>query len=233
MKKILKRLVSLMLAAAIVLLAVPAQVQAEEKKPYMKRLNVKWDLKPDKEVTFQSYWTGIGYLDGTVKLTDYKITDAKKKGYKKLTFIYDGTSLKKTPSNQQIHAIVNSPDFQKYWDVGGAMQYAVVDYTTGRSLEADNNRNVTVKYKELAGTTDTTYNDSDGCWIMGSRWREKVTVTYPDDYKGLCIVVGGTTKERIVDKGFDNDFYNGNGKFGKTSMVSSKNNKVAHVMRVK
>lgn len=52
----------------------------------MKRMNLSWDLKPGKKVTFQTYWAGIGYKDGLVTLKEYKITDAEQDGYKKLTF---------------------------------------------------------------------------------------------------------------------------------------------------
>lgn len=225
MKNNLKKMVSLTLAAILILLLCPARVQAEEKKPYMKRLNISWDLEPDKEIDFQQYTPGKGYLDSSVTLKNYKIVDAKKEGYKKLTFTVIMHPFKNGLSNQDIHDIANT----KY-DIRGGHYYTLVDYTTGRCLEADNNRDVTVK--DSGWYDEKKFVDSHGCYITIES-KVKVTVTYPADYKGLCLVAGGYAERHITHRSVDDQFYDGAVKLGKSGLVSSKNKKAAHAMRVK
>jgi hypothetical protein len=57
-----------------------------------------------------------------------------------------------------------------------------------------------------------------------------VKVTYPKDYRGLCIGIGGSTA--LQDTANDTKFWNGKAAFGKTSYYSKKDKSVAHFMRV-
>lgn len=210
-------------------------VRAEENRPYMKRLNVSWDLKPDKKIMFQSYWAGVGYKDAAVTLKNYKITDAEEDGYKKLTFSIVVEDVKNGFRPKEVHKLLESDEWEKYEDTGGYYNITLVDYTTGRCLEnATNNRNVTAEISDAKQIGEIRYKDDDGCSLTCYKktvW--KAAVTYPQDYQGLCIVAGGANKN-IFQYDFDYDaYYAGNIKFGKSVFYSSLNKKVAHAMRVK
>lgn len=58
----------------------------------------------------------------------------------------------------------------------------------------------------------------------------KVKVTYPKDYKGLCIGIGGSAA--LQNTANDTKFWKGKAAFGKTSYYSKKDKSVAHFMRV-
>lgn len=121
--------------------------------------------------------------------------------------------------------------YTDYGTFGGGFYYTVVDYKTGKSLEGDNDKDVTVtdngwkhlKYNKKKGT--------DGAWIsFASKTTVKVKIIYPEDYKGLCIGVGGYT---TVDTNVDS-YWAGNKKFSKTTKLYSKKDKsYAHFKRVK
>lgn len=234
MKKIAKKLVSLLLAASVVLLALPAQMQAAE-KPYMKRLNVSWDLKPGKEITYQSYWAGLGYRDASVVLKNYKITDASKNGYKKLSFTVVFNPNLKDFTSQELHAMIKSEMNTTYGSLGGWWYCTMVDYTTGKSLEVKNNKNVTTKFSAWKKSDKKVFSDSDGCSMnLYKTIKATVTVTYPADYKGLCLAVGGGTQKTITNSSVNDKFWEDGStlKFGKTNFISIINKKVAHAMRV-
>lgn len=234
----MKRLTKTIILAVTILMAIaPLQTQAST-KPYMEKLNLSWDLEPDKEITFQTKYGIIGYRDQTVEIKNYKIEDAKKENYKKLTF----TAVYK------IDPKMTNNEFQKYFHKGaekyngtndfatrmkGMRFVAIVDYMTGENLEYEHNdKNVTVKNGEWKWNKLKTYKDSHGCWWETNiDSKIKVSVTYPKDYKNLCIVVGGSSK--YDENPTDEQFWNGNIKFGKTTYVSSKNKKISHAMLVK
>lgn len=208
-------------------------MQAKNKKPYMKKLDISWDLKPDKKVTFQSYREALGYRDHTITIKNYNV---KKKGaYKKLSFsvVVDAHVL----SQQEVHDIyawreemVNDIGFY-VGTTGIPCYYTLVDYSTGKCLESKNDKNVVVKATgwEMRGLQIC--NDSDGCSLMEPKGSQvkKVTVIYPADYKDLCIVAGGYSE----DGDSNDDFWEGKVKFGKTTMISPQNSRLAHAMRVK
>ncbi len=232
MKKIQKKCLVLLLACILVFQAAP--VQAQTQKPYMKRMNLSWDLKPGKKVTFQTYWAGIGYKDGLVTLKDYKITDAEQDGYKKLTFtvVFEEDQAGFRP--KEVHKLLESDIWEKYEDTGGYYNVTLVDYTTGRCLEnMSNNRDVTAEISDAVQTGEKEYKDSDGCSLTcykKTTW--KAAVTYPENYQGLCIVAGGANKN-VFDSAFDYDgYYAGDVKFGKSVFYSMLNKKVAHAIRV-
>ncbi len=121
-----------------------------------------------------------------------------------------------------------------YDTVGGAFHCTLVDLATGKCLERENGRDVTVKFSDWDLTKRKTYKGSDGSWIKRyGMAKVHVSVVYPADYKGLCIAAGGCTQREFQNPSFNRAFYSGNKKFGKTSYVSILNRKVTHVMRVK
>lgn len=228
-----KSLFALLLAVIYMCGAVPVQAQAQ--KPYMKKLNVSWDLESGKNVVYQTYWAGVGYKEGIVALKNYEVTDAEEEGYQRLTFQVVFQERKGGFTPKEVHKLLQSDQYDKYEDTGGYLNVTLVDYTTGRCLESTpNSRNVTAEISDGIQTGEIKYKDSDGCSLICYKktvW--KAAVTYPKDYKGLCIVVGGAN-QNVFDSDFDYEgYYDGDVKFGKSVFYSMINKKVAHVMRVK
>ena len=75
------------------------------------------------------------------------------------------------------------------------------------------------------------YFDKDGAsYIYVYNTSVKLKITYPQNYKGLRIVAGGSTN--LTKTKNDTKFFNGKAVFGKTSYYSKKDRFVAHLMRV-
>lgn len=250
-----KKLLSLVLTAALAVTGVVSsvgtvdKVQAESKE-YMKKLDLKWDLKKNKNLTFtQNFGKGIN-KKYSLKMTGFKVTNASKEGYKKLTVSFTITR-KWNPTKNDIQKIFNR------WDKVGAdylpngFYYTVADYDTGVSLEGKNSYHVKVKslknkqhgVKKYYGTgTKKNY------WIKLEKSCDvKFEVTYPEDYKGLCIGIGGsngyskTVEYEVKKEGFsgtaygelDELYFEGNKSypFGKTS-IYKQGKKNSHWLRV-
>lgn len=227
MKKIREKICAVILAAATILTCVVNPIQAEAATKSLKDLNISWDLKNDKDVTFKTKIGGMGMQEEKVRISDYKITDASKKGYKKLTFkvIYNYNT---DWSQEQIHACNNTDE-----GFGANDYYTVVDYKTGTCLENKNKYNVTVKKIGDWQYSNRVIKVADcGCWIRMSGTQEcKISVTYPKEYKNLCILVGGSTK--TTDTSNNNKFWNAKTTFDKTTYYSQKDSSVCHGVRVK
>lgn len=231
MKKHFSKVITGILAAVLLLSAVPAPIQAAS-TPNMKAAKVSWDLKADKQLTFQSYWAGVGYKNHKVLVKNMKISDAKKKGYKKLTFsmVMDSPEIKQS----EVHKICTS-DYAQYVGIGGDVFYTLTDYKTGQCLEVENDKNVTVTATEFKNIKKKTLTDKDGCtlWYYRNAVIKNVTVVYPEDYKDLCLIVGGHSKSIMDNPSKDDSFWEGSGKFSKTSMNNVSGKKIAHAMRIK
>lgn len=235
MKKIIKKLASLLLAASVMLPAMPAQIQAAE-QPYMKSLNVSWDLEPEKEITYQSYWAGLGYRDASAILKNYKITDADKDGYKKLTFTAVFAPNLNDFTAEEVHAMIKSKLNAEYKTLGGWWYCTMIDYSVGKSLEAKNDKDVTVEFSAWKKSGKKKIKDSDGCSVTSyKKVKADITVTYPADYEELCIAVGGGTRKTITNSSVNTKFWeDGNTmKFGETNFAGAKNKKTIHAMLVK
>ncbi len=224
-----KRLTVFLLAVVMAFggIFLPSRVEAAS-KPHMKTVNVKWDLKKNKTVTYKTRYAGLGMVKQKAKITYYKIRNSKKKGYKELTFIVEFTG-QWNMSKKQVHKTVNSPEFQAIGEIGGRFYYTVLDYGSGKCLEKKN-KNVTVIAAPRVYPTRKYYRDDDGCWVSLSNSSMIVEVTYPKNYKGLCIGIGGSTE--LVQTAKDKKFFEGKAVFGKTSYYSKKDKSVAHFMRV-
>lgn len=116
----------------------PVKTPAAEKS-YMQRLKLK-ELKTNGKYKIKTY---VDYTNAkqtsTYYITNLKKTNAKKKGYKKLpfTFIVEPSNIKY--SSSAIHGNANNGT------AGGHLgyYYAIVDNTTGKDLEEDNDVDVT------------------------------------------------------------------------------------------
>lgn len=227
MKKIAAFLLMLAIAAGSVFM--PAEVQAAQ-KGYMKSINAKWDLKPNKTITYKSRFSGIGMFKQNAKITNYKVKNSKINGYKELTFTVKFLRTQKM-SGQQVHNCLYSKEYDKYKTIGGDACYAIVDYNTGKSLSVYNNKmDVSVESSKWVYSRKKYFRDSHGCWISSSDSTKKVKVTYPKNYKGLCIGLCGSTT--VKDSKKNNAFWNGKATFGKTTYYDKKDKSVAHFMRV-
>ncbi len=89
-------------------------------KAYMSKMPVKWDLKPNKTVVYQSYYRNVGMLNQKAKISDWKITDAEKKGYKQLTFKVSFTT-KRNFSAKEVKKMVAN-------DMGVSFQEVLADH---------------------------------------------------------------------------------------------------------
>lgn len=221
----------MVLAFVCLFAAIPVQTQAATKN-YMSKLNVKWDLKKDKTITYKSVYAGIGMKKQKAKVTDVKIKNSSKKGYKELTFTVKFT-LKWDMKANEVHKLVNSDYARSHKGaLGGYRWYTVTDYDTGANLEGKNSYHVTVtRPQNWKYSKAKKYRDSDGCEAYIKDASIKVKVIYPSTYKGLCIGVGGSTK--LGGSKNDAKYWKGSVPFGKTSYFSKKDKSVAHFMRVK
>lgn len=219
---------ALVLSVTAVIAAFPDTSHAAT-KPYMKSLKLKWDLKKNKTLNVSQALSGLGNKKVAVKMTDFKITKASEDNFKKLSFKVTFTrkySLTKT----QVHKCVNSKVFKQHREVGGSQYFTIVDYKTGKSLESSNDAGVTVISSwSFKGNKKVT--DKDGCWVRLPKTSiAKITIVYPNDYKNLCIGVGGYNLPYLTSA--DSFYWNGQKAFGKTSFYK-KGKSNSHWMLVK
>lgn len=228
MKHIFKKvtLFTTMLALAFAILALNPQTTSAASKPVMKKVNVKWDLKNNKTVTYKTKYSGIGMIKQKAKISNLKIKNSKtKEGFKECTFTVKFTRKWKM-SDSQIHKIADSGV------VAGDVGCYFIDYNSGKNLTTSNKYDVTVEVvKDWTYSKTTKYSDPHGCWVTLSNPSIKFKVTYPKDYKGLCIGLGGMTKLKATKN--DTKFWYGKNTFAKTSYYSKKDKSIAHFMRVK
>lgn len=166
---------------------------------YLKKLNLKWDLKKGKNLTLTARYPGIGHKKFNVKVTTFKKEDASKEGYKKLTVQYTVTR-KWTPTKKDVDKIINTCYKKIKSDhcyIPFVSAYTVADYETGVSLETKKNDfNVTKKYSKSKGQGIKKFKGTKGNWIkMPKKATVKFQVIYPEDYTGLCIGLLGENKK--------------------------------------
>lgn len=233
-----KLLLCILLTSLYLLAAGSMPAQAAE-KGYMKKIKgISWDLAKGKTTKYHIFCTGIGYATETVKISGIKTKkNPKKKGYKTTTikFIFDE---RWKISRAKVDKIFDSAS-GGYW---GTMPYTfVVDYDTGTNLEEENAFNVSVSTKQGKFYSKKTYYGST--YVKGGKEYQKqitlgkvnvtVKITYPEEYKGLCILAGGATKLISKFSKQDNAFLNGKALFGKaTALYSKKDKKYCHAMRI-
>ena len=198
-------------------------------KDYMSTLNVNWDLEPDKTLTITEPYAGNIQHNSTVQITDYKIEPADKEGYNRLSCT---CTVKKDwqPTVDEINTITNSLYCQQTGNIGGGVYYTIVDFNTGTCLEADNAYNITDSSTWEYYDYEKFKDDDTGAWLDFDRTSiAKISIIYPQDYTGLCIVIGGINQ--VIDTNSDNEFFNGNRQFGDTSYYKNGENN-SHWMRV-
>ncbi|WP_217952671.1 hypothetical protein [Adlercreutzia caecimuris] len=242
MKKMLKKSACLLTAVALSATMVALPAAAEEthaaEKPYMKTLKLKWDLKKNKAVKSKEKIKYVGTKTVKVTVKNLKTTTLKN-GKKKTTFtlVYTRDKRNFKPSKKQIHKIVNS----RYESWAGGFAYALVDYETGIDLEKDaaaaKELGVKVKATDVKWAKAKKHKDQHGCWAsLSTKGTAKVTVTYPAEYKGLCLGVWANNyiaEDLSYNSTLANErFWNGEKPFGKTTYYK-KGKTNSHWMRIK
>ena len=264
-----KKIIAFLLAVFCVVGMVQVPVKAAT-KPVMKSVNMKWDLKNNKSVTYKTTFYQMNSKgkklknlekSGKAKLSNYKITKEKDKN--KLTFTVEFTY----PTNYTKKMV---DQINYFWmnggeNAGGTYYIALVDYETGECLSAKNSQGVKVKFDKWKYSKKTkSYKGSKKYFefVHSLTSSCKVTVTYPKNYKNLCILVGGYSepmgicsykfpeKEEIIEEdddsanagagdmweinSSDDDFWAGKMDFKKADGMYSKTDKMfCHGMRVK
>lgn len=233
-KKMWKKWTAFMLALIMMVgsMALPVQEPVQAAAAYMKKMPVKWDLAPQKTITYQSKYKGIGMKNQKAKITNWSITDAEEEGYKKLDFTVKFTR-KWNVSPSEVMKINKTGKLGG--NIGGLCYVTVLDYQTGKSLDSKNDFDVTTTWGEWKYTGSKYYwgGDSSGdYYIYLTNAKVSATVVYPADYKDLCVGVGGSTS--LTDTKANKKYWKkGTALFGKTSYQSKNNKKIAHFMRVK
>ena len=221
-------------------------------KADMKKANVKWDLKNNKTLKYKTKWSEVGTKTHTVKMTNYKVKNAKKKGYKQCTFTLTYTrnlKLTKKQRNNMLDFACGGPEFVS---PGGEFYYTVVDYKTGKCLEKSNKQKVKVTRSKWKYSNWTKISDGHGSWFeYAKKATVNVKIVYPKKYKNLAIGVGGYTKAPYAHSDITvgggaasatyeivtpnaNKFYKGKKAFSDETLLYSKKDKsYAHFMRVK
>lgn len=235
MTQVWKRGIALLVAAVLALCmlgAIPGtapEAQAASGS-HMKSLNLKWDLKKNKAVKCTEPFAAIGKKPLTIKIKNYKVSQTKKKGYKKLTFTVEWKR-SWTPTKKQVHKMIKNSYWNETGEIGGGYWVAVVDYDTGLSLDQENDKGVTIKTADAKFSNWKKSTDNDGCWVrIAQTCTQKITITYPSSYKDLCIGVGGVNLKDATKS--DGAFWDGEQTFGKTSYYK-KGKTNSHWMRVK
>ena len=218
----MKRMGSAVMALVLVLVLALAPAFGEEAFAAtggsMKSLKVKWDLKKGKKVTVSAAWAGAGRQKVSARVVGLKVGASPKRGYRKASFTVEFTRLSK-PTKKQVHALA------------GLASLALVDYQTGRELGAGRKRNVTIKASNWKCSKVKKYKDDHGCWVQyPTKYAMKVTVTFPQKYRGLCLGIIANNKRSETKA--DSAFWEGRGSFAKTTYYKSgKGN--SHWMRIR
>lgn len=226
-------------------------------KADLKKANVKWDLKKNKKIKYKTAWSYIGAKQNTVKMTNYKVKKAKKKGYKQCTFklTFTRPDIKMTDSQiEKMELLAMEYNLREFTSenapFGGGCYYTVVDYKTGKSLEGKNSKKVKVTRSDwkFSNYVKKVSSSDPDTWI---RYAKKTTVNvkivYPKKYKNLAIGVGGyTAAPELFTESFGggassgfktlnlNSYWKGKKAFSKeTRLYSKKDKSYAHFMRVK
>ncbi|MBR1741750.1 MAG: hypothetical protein IJ733_07735 [Lachnospiraceae bacterium] len=190
----------------------------------MSKEKVTWDLKNNKTVKYTAFYDGsMIKKTGSLKLKNFKKVSSGK-NYK-VTCTVQWTLPSKFTSDE-INGVIEgmyvnpSPTYE---------YYTVVDYQTGKCIESKNSYGVKTKQIGKWKYTGTKkYTDKYGDWFTQSQNVEVTfSVTYPKEYKDVCILAGSYVPGSSVDK-----FFKGKVNFA-DSGINQGVKKACHGMRVK
>ena len=94
-----------------------------------KKYKLNWNLKKNKTLSFKTYVNGLGYAKKMkVKMTNYKVTNDKETGYKKLTFKVTFYPSSISLTKAEVDKMAKKDDFSFDYI------YTVMDYNNGKNL---------------------------------------------------------------------------------------------------
>ena len=190
---------------------------------------ITWDLKVNKKLTYRSYWGGVGMIRQNVKMTDFSDKwSSTKAGYRDLSFTVTFTRKKKPTADQLAKAAAYYTVYHPEETTSPHCYFTIVDFKTGKSLEASNPYGVIVNSKWETSTA-TIYKNSAYSISMTNK-RVTVNIQYPYTYKNMCIGVGGYS--RMNAQAVDNNYWKGTVPFWKTKLYrSTKRPEISHFGR--
>ncbi|RKI41198.1 hypothetical protein D7V86_10520 [bacterium D16-51] len=224
MKKVLKKVIGALMVVALLMgvMAAPEQTAGASGKISTKNYN--WNLEWNTTVGIPSFYYGWDWGMVNVKLKNYKITDASKKGYKKLSFTYEAV-----PGKDELDSIQKNCKGYYNTETGKLLKgkkyaidysgwFAIFDYKDGMTLETKNNHNVTVKNGKWKNSYGKLKKGKGTKYLKKSS--TKVEITYPESYKNIVIAVGGFNSTETNS----NKFWEGKCSFLKTEMYKKGTN---------
>lgn len=123
-----------------------------------------------------------------IKITNYKVAKAKKKGYKTVSFTYTETETFK-PTLKEVkkhnHALNSNPNLE----IEGVTNYFIMDFNSGCIAENKEEVTITTQGLKLSGYKQFG-NDKVGYLGYYKSWCVPIKITFPEDYEGLCFLVG-------------------------------------------
>ena len=230
MKKMKKRILSIALALTLAFgcCAVTGTVDTQaSSKNYMDKLNLK-ELKANKKYKIQ---TSVKYTNkkqsSKFYITDLEKTKAKKKGYNKLTFRFiieqANINFSSISKSKLLNSIYNETDIGQ-----SGYFYAIVDATTGKDIEDDNDVDVTCTASDWKYAYYPKYHFSSEGYDYWYRAVKKVrisaTVVYPEDYEDLGIIIGMYDSSKCKDGKNERAFWSGTKAFGQTNYYKKAKN---------
>ena len=187
---------------------------------YMDKLNLTWGIADREEYTFQHRVAGIGNTNFTWSMAKLKLANAKRRGYKKLSYILTCKDSYE-PTKSDVDKIIGSAEFKETGEVGFRWWQGVVDAETGKSLFPQNtekyyNRDYDMRFKiKLMKDKRRTYYGSNENWVYFTKvYRVRVKIVYPTDYDAFCVGFSGAA--RVVPTEKDTAFLDMKKPFGKT-----------------
>ena len=196
-------------------------------QPAMEKAVVSWDLKGDEMLNTAFFFTGMDEpLPSQTGINDFTIRKLDD-GRMEMTFTYK-TIIDFVPTEEQTKKIGKSARKGK---IGGIWGYCIVDYTTGLDLEEKNNLGVECTNNDWIFEDENKFTASDGSWIrFNKNHSSTVTVTWPADYKDLCVGIFGCSS---AFGGKKNDaFWKGKVPFYETDYYFKDRPEYTHFMRV-
>ncbi|MBR1628406.1 MAG: hypothetical protein IJ679_03950 [Lachnospiraceae bacterium] len=216
MKK-MRRWMAVLTLFAVFFAAMPLTGQAANS--YMQKTGVKWGIRAGKSYTFPAYYNGISAtkpIEWTISRP--RISKPNKNGYRRMIFTMNMVNLSDF-TQEETDIICQQEEF------GGGYAWFLVDENTGKSLEAKNKFGVSCRVKVLDQRAIDGYLNSDESitFYPERRFKARVTLTYPEDYEGLCLGVG-TYKHMTSFSSSDAKFFNGKIPLNKSTMFKKSKN---------
>lgn len=197
-------------------------------QPAMEKAAVTWDLEGDKSFLTSTCFAGYGRpLLIIMKINDLAVRELED-GRIEMTFTFESSFKNFNPTDAQIKNIAKSARNGK---IGGSFAWCIVDYSTGLELAKDNIHGVEYTSGEWIHGDKKEFKASDGSWIrISEKATTTATVTWPSEYKDLCLGVCGCSEAFLSKK--EDAFWEGKAPFHETVYYFKDHPEYTHFMRV-